>query len=153
MRLQSQQWKYESNTLSLFKVNNKDNKSMVDFEKINNGWEFTYNDVWMLKLWRHVSCYRYQQNVKNWSKLWYYNPNYPPPPPPPPPPLKQTTFSAENINLNNNCDFLACEIVLQAKISISVTVYHFNKEWPIKFTTAFTIKNPRCISNYITSLF
>ena len=49
-------------------------------------------------------------------------------PPPPPPPLKQTTFSAENINLNNNCDFLACEIVLQAKISISVTVYHFNKE-------------------------
>ena len=68
-------------------------------------------------------------------------------------PFKKTTSSAENINLNNNCDFLVCETVLHTKISISVTVYHFNKEWPIKFTTAFTIKNPRCISNYITSLF
>ena len=43
-------------------------------------------------------------------------------------PFKNTTSSAENINLNNNCDFLACEPVLHAKISISVTVYHFNKE-------------------------
>ena len=43
-------------------------------------------------------------------------------------PFKQTTSSAENINLNNNCDFLACQTVLHAKILISVTVYHFNKE-------------------------
>ena len=45
LRLPSQQGKYESNTLNVIKVNNKDNRSMVDFEKVNKGWEFTYNDV------------------------------------------------------------------------------------------------------------